>query len=320
LPDRRTLVTGAAGFIGANLARRLADEGQDVHLVVRPGSDPWRLEGLGGHVALHEVDLTDADAVGRLVRTVAPEVVFHTAAHGAYPAQSDVRRMLAVNVHGTVNLLLACVEHGFRSFVHTGSSSEYGFKDHPPLETDHLEPNSDYAVTKAAATLYCRLVAATRDANVTTLRLYSAYGPWEEPTRLVPTLVTRGLARGFPDLVDPRVARDYVYVDDVVEACLAAASAATGGIYNVGTGVQTTLGEAVTAAQDVMSIPGAPRWGTMQGRPWDTHVWISEPTLIEQTLGWRARVGFAEGLRRTVEWLRDTPGMLDVYRRRQPPV
>ena len=111
--------------------------------------------------------------------------------------------MLAVNMLGTVNLLTACLEVGFTGFVHTGSSSEYGFKDHAPREDEYLEPNSDYAVTKAAATLYCRQIAVDRGVNVTTLRLYSAYGPWEEPTRLVPTLIAKGLGGEIPELVSP---------------------------------------------------------------------------------------------------------------------
>ena len=317
MTERTALVTGAGGFIGANLARRLCRDGYEVHLVVRPESDRWRLEGLAEHADVHETDLADAAAVRRLVGAVAPDLIFHAAAHGAYPTQSDLHRMLAVNVVGTVNLLEACLERGFAGFVHTGSSSEYGFKDHAPREDDNLEPNSDYAVTKAAATLYCRHVAVDRGVNVTTLRLYSAYGPWEEPTRLIPTLIARGLAGELPDLASPAVARDYIYVEDVVDACVAAASADDGDIYNLGTGVQTTLSEVVEIARRVLGIDAEPRWGSMRDRAWDTSVWVADPGHLERKLGWRARTGFEAGLRQTVEWLRDTPGMLEVYRARQ---
>ena len=314
MPDRRALVTGAGGFIGANLARRLCDDGYDVHLIVRPGSDRWRLDRVSGRADIHESDLVDADAVGRLVSAIEPDLIFHAAAHGAYPTQSDLRRMFAVNVLGTVNLLTACLEVGFTSFVHTGSSSEYGFKDHAPQEDEYLEPNSEYAVTKAAATLYCRHVAVDRGVNVTTLRLYSAYGPWEEPTRLIPTLIAKGLAGEIPDLVSPEIARDYVYVDDVVDACLAAASAEGGDIYNLGTGVQTTLAEVVEVARGVLGVAAEPRWGTMGERSWDTSVWVADAGRIDRKLGWRAQVGLEEGLQRTAEWLRGTPGMLQLYR------
>jgi UDP-glucose 4-epimerase len=311
------LVTGAAGFIGANLARRLCADGYYVHLAVRPGSDLWRVRAVERDAEIHRLDLADREAVSRMVAEVKPEFIFHAAAHGAYPNQTDRDRMLAVNVHGTVNLLAAALETGFAGFVHTGSSSEYGFKDHPPHEDEHLEPNSAYAVTKAAATLYCQFVARGRDLNVTTLRLYSAYGPFEEPSRLVPTLITRGLAGQLPELAAPETARDYIHVDDVVEACVIAAGSGRGRIYNVGTGVQTTLADAVGVARRVMGIEVEPRWGSMAGRAWDTAVWVADPTLAASELGWRARLDFESGLGLTAEWLRGTPGMLDFYRSRQ---
>ena len=317
MTERTALVTGAGGFIGANLAYRLCNDGYDVHLVVRPRSDLWRLDGVGEHADIHETDLVDANAVGRLVNAVKPDLIFHAAAHGGYPTQSDVRRMLAVNVLGTINLLGACLERGFTGFVHTGSSSEYGFKRHAPREDDYLEPNSEYAVTKAAATLYCRHIAVDRGINVTTLRLYSAYGPWEEPTRLIPSLITKGLAGEIPDLVSPDVARDYVYVDDVVGACLAAASAEDGEIYNLGTGVQTTLSDVVEIARRVMGVEAEPRWGTMPDRSWDTSVWVADSGRLQRKLGWRPQRGFETGLRQTVDWLCNTPGMLEFYRARQ---
>jgi UDP-glucose 4-epimerase len=315
--ELKAVVTGAGGFIGANLARKLCRDGYQVHLVVRPQSDRWRLNGLAEHAEVHEMDLIDAAAVRRLINAVEPDLIFHAAAHGAYPAQRDLHRMLAVNVLGTVNLLGACLERGFTGFVHTGSSSEYGFKDHAPREDEYLEPNSEYAVTKAAATLYCRHVAIDRGVNVTTLRLYSAYGPWEEPTRLIPTLIAKGLVGKLPDLASPDVARDYVYVDDVVDACVVTATAGEGEIYNLGTGVQTTLSDAVEIARHVMGIDAEPRWGSMSERTWDTPVWVANPGHLERKLGWQARVGFTAGLRQTVDWLRETPGMLEFYRARQ---
>jgi dolichol-phosphate mannosyltransferase len=209
------------------------------------------------------------------------------------------------------------LESGFDGFVHTGSSSEYGFKDHAPHEDEHVEPNSDYAVTKAAATLYCRYVAQSRALNVTTMRVYSAYGPYEEPRRLIPTLVVKGLDGELPDLVSPKTARDYIHVDDVVDACIVAAASGNGLVYNLGTGVQTTLADAVATARKVMSVEAEPSWGSMPGRSWDTTSWVSNPFRLASELGWEARLDFESGLRRTVDWLRDTPGMLDLYRARQ---
>jgi dolichol-phosphate mannosyltransferase len=209
------------------------------------------------------------------VKAARPQWAFHTAVHGAYPFQTAIRDMIRTNIVGTVNLVQACLAVGVEALVNTGSSSEYGFKDHAPSEEEALSPNSDYAVTKASATLYCRQVARTADMHVPTLRLYSVYGPFEEPSRLIPTLIVHGLAGTLPPLVNPAVARDFVFVDDAIEAYLLAASLRSeerGPVYNVGTGVQSTLAEVVDTARDLLHIGVVPAWGSLRAREWDTNV------------------------------------------------
>jgi dolichol-phosphate mannosyltransferase len=315
---KRVIVTGGAGFVGANLSRRLLEDGHEVHLPLRPASRRWRIEPILPDLQVHEVDLADREALARLVGSVRPDWVFHLAAHGAYPFQTDLRQMVETNIVGTINLMDAALECGFEAFVHTGSSSEYGFKDHAPSETERLDPNSHYAVTKASSTHFCRHTARARDVYVPTLRLYSAYGPWEEPTRLLPTLIVRARDGGLPPLADPGVARDFVHVDDVVEACCLAATPRgeeKGPVYNVGTGVLTTLREAVDEARKAMGVTEEPRWATMPSRRWDTGVWVSDPRKIRAELGWQPRYSFPEGFRHFARWLEDRPGVLDFYRR-----
>src|SRR5262245_3660196 len=257
---RRVLITGGTGFVGANLARRILGE-HEVHLVVRPGFTAWRIDGIRGDVRLHEVDLEDAAGVGRVVAAIRPEWVFHLAAYGAYPRQTDVRRMAQTNILGTINLLDACCRAGFAAFVNTGSSSEYGFKDHAPAETEWLGPTSPYAVPRPSRRLSCRLPARAQARRTARLRLSPLSGPFEEPDRLVPALVMRGLEGRLPPLVGPDVARDYVYVDDVCEAYLLAAERPVpepGPVYNVGSGVQTTLRQMVDVARRVLPIAAEP--------------------------------------------------------------
>jgi dolichol-phosphate mannosyltransferase len=313
---RRVLITGGTGFVGANLARRLLGE-HEVHLLARPAFTAWRIDGIRADVRLHEVALEDAAGVRGVVAAIRPDWIFHLAAYGAYSRQTDIRRMAQTNILGTINLVEACLETGFDAFVNTGSSSEYGVKDHAPAETEWLEPNSPYAVTKAAATMLCRHAAQRRGLRMATLRLYSVYGPYEEPDRLVPTLVVRGLDGGLPPLVDPAVARDYIHVDDVCEAYLGAASRAApepGVVYNVGTGVQTTLREVIDVARRILPIAVEPRWGSMPPRMWDTNVWLSDSRRIRAELGWEPRVTLEAGLRSTVDWFRSHPELVAFYR------
>lgn len=314
-----TLVTGAAGFVGANLVRRLVEDGHDVHAFVHPDSDLWRLEGLAEGAVVHRIDLEDRDGLTSAVARVRPDWVFHAAAHGAYPHQTDLRTMVATNLVGTANLVEAALAAGFESFIHTGTSSEYGVKDHGPGENELLEPNSHYAVTKAAATLYCRHMARTHQVGIRVLRLYSVFGPWEEPTRLMPRVAVRGLRGAWPPMANPATARDYVYTDDVVDAYLAAASVPDqepGAVYNIGTGVQTSLAEVSEIARRRLGITAEPGWGTMPDRIWDVGVWVADPAAARRGLGWSAGRDVAAGFSSFVTWLGDRPGRLRRYERR----
>ncbi len=160
--SKRVILTGGTGFVGANLCRRLLREGHEVHLLVRPGYRPWRIEAVRSDLRLHKIHLSDKETLTREVVEIRPDWIFHLAAYGAYSSQTDLQRMVETNVTGTMNLVEACLATGFEGFVHTGSSSEYGFKNHAPSETELPEPNSHYAVTKASATLFCRTTAQTR--------------------------------------------------------------------------------------------------------------------------------------------------------------
>ena len=314
---KRVILTGGTGFVGANLARRLLREGHELHLLVRPNYQPWRIEQIRSDVRLHELHLHDSEAVSRVVSQIRPDWVFHLAAHGAYSWQTDWEQMVRTNIQGTMSLVSACLKTGFEAFVNTGSSSEYGFKDHAPAESEPVEPNSHYAVTKVAATLLCRQTAQSQRVHLPTLRLYSVFGPYEDPGRLLPNLILHGLKGELPPLVDPDVARDFVYVDDVVEAYLLAANVRTpewGPIYNIGTAVQTTLREVVTVAREAMNISAEPVWSSMPNRQWDANVWVSDNRKIRAQLNWQPQHTFAEGFRLMLDWFRQGP--LPAYARK----
>jgi len=299
----RCLITGASGFVGANLTRRLLHDGHEVHALLRPEHQPWRLADVTS-LHRHSVDLTNTGEVQQAVRRIHPDWVFHLAAYGAYSSQTGFARMVDINLTGTATLLDACVEAGVEAFVYTGSSSEYGYKDHPPREDEILEPNSHYAITKAAATHYCQFVARKHDINAIAVRLYSIYGPYEDPSRLLPTLIDHGLRGTLPPLVSPTTARDFVYVDDAVDAliCLAQSSPRRGAVYNLCTGVQTSLATVVETARTLMRIPVEPVWSSMQQRSWDTDIWVGSPAAMETEIGWRAGIDFTTGLRRMIDW------------------
>jgi nucleoside-diphosphate-sugar epimerase len=164
--------------------------------------------------------------------------------------------------------------------------------------------------------MYCTQAARASGAPISTLRLYSVYGPWEEPQRFIPQLVARGLEGRLPPLASPDTARDYVYVSDVCDAYLKIARGVPdpGAVYNVATGEQTSLRQAVELARRVLGITVEPVWKSMPDRGWDTATWVGDASKLNERLGWRPSIDLEQGLRLTADWLNRNAGLKDRYR------
>ncbi len=317
---KRAIVTGASGFIGANLARRLLSDGHQVHALVRKGSDLWRLRQIQNNLHLHEVELGDQKRLEKVANGIRAEWIFHLAAHGAYSWQNEIDSILQTNIIGTANLVRACLKRGFEVFVNTGSSSEYGIKSHAPSETEAVDPNSYYALTKASATMFCRYASISNKVNITTLRLYSVYGPYEEPARFIPQLIVKGMQGKLPPLVNKRVCRDFIYIDDVIDAYMTIANRKArefGAVYNVGTGKMTSIGQAVITAKEILKIKDKPQWQSMANRSWDADIWLANIKKIQNDFGWKSKYSFKDGLKEAIRWLNDNPRILEYYNKRR---
>lgn len=303
---RKVLVTGASGFVGANLVRRLLLDGHEVHVALREEHKHWRLQDLGREISIHTVDIQDAAKLKKVFTAVKPSWIFHTAVYGAYSSQTNLTQMIATNIQGTANLLTIASEIGFDAFVNTGSSSEYGYTKSPPTEDSPLVPNSHYAITKASATYLAQLTASTTGLQIPTLRLYSVYGQYEEPTRLFPTLLAHAQRGTLPPLVGKKSAHDYVYIDDVVDAYILAAKTKLkerAAIFNIGSGKQTTMEELVSLVRKKFNIHSQPQWGSMPARSWDSTSWVADPTKAHKVLKWQAKSTLVDGLQQTSTWL-----------------
>ncbi len=300
----RILVTGGSGFVGACLTRDLLAQGHEVHLVLRDGSPAWRLNGLDGHFRRHEADLRDAAALRGAVDSIRPEVIYHLAAHGVYRVQTQRAEILETNVQGTVNLLEALSRHDYRALVHTGSSSEYGHKDHPIREDDQLNPRTDYAVSKAAATLFCR-AEAYRGRMVSTVRIFSAYGPWEDPARLVAYVIDCCRRGEAPRVTHGAQPRDFIFVDDVLRLLQAAAHCpgAVGRVLHAGSGRQYSVREMVETIALICGLdPQEICFGEQSADADEPKAWVASIEQTTSITGWRPVVELREGIERTLAW------------------
>lgn len=304
LAGKRVVITGASGFIGANLAIALADAGARIHAVVRPRSDRWRLTPLEGRIALHALDVQDPVAISSLMREAQPELIFHLATYRAAGAD-DYRAAYATNTTGLLNLLEA-VPRSLEKFVHFGSSTEYGPSAVPMNEDMPLSPTTVHGVTKAAAAMLARQYARAQSLPLVILRLFHVFGPGDRPTRFIPQVVNAASSGGLLRLTAPGLKHDWTYVSDVIDAAAAAARTPLdpGETINIAAGTDWTNEEIVAAVERIhgCAIRLDPR--PLAPRPWDTSRWVADVTRASRLLNWRPRYSLEAGLLKTIEWHR----------------
>ena len=300
------LVLGASGFIGGNLVKHLARQRDDV-IGTSSKSNPWRLQGMDTN-AIRVVNLLVDFDITQLLNDVKPRTIFNCAAYGAYSFQTDIDQIYRTNFDLVVKLLEQVADLDISCFVQAGTSSEYGRMSAAPSENSMLVPNSHYAVSKASASAAIAYMGTERGVPCVNMRLYSAYGPMEDSSRLIPQLVIHGVDGHLPEFVDPSISRDFVYIDDAVEAFVDAAGKIApplfGQAFNIGTGRKISIGEVASRAQELFGIQASPVF-TMQPRHWDRNDWYADPTSAHETLGWHAQTNFPDGLRATLNWYRE---------------
>jgi UDP-glucose 4-epimerase len=305
----RVLVTGGAGFIGSNLARALLARGDDVRVLDNFSTgNRGNLAGLEHDVELVEGDLRSYERVHAAVRGV--EVVFHQGALPSVPRSvQDPLTTTAVNVEGTLNVLLAARDEGVRRIVNASSSSVYGNGGELPRAESQLpDPISPYAVAKLAAERFCTSFSRVYTMEIVSLRYFNVFGPRQDPTSqysaVVPRFI-RAIAAGEPVTVygDGEQSRDFTYVDNVVGANLLAADAAgvSGEIVNVATGGSTTVNELAETIGRLLSRSVEKVFEPE--READVFASWADVEQARRLLAYEPRVALEDGLRRTADFL-----------------
>jgi nucleoside-diphosphate-sugar epimerase len=307
LNEKKILITGATGFVGACLTHKLVEMNCDVYLFSRKTSNKWRIANILDSVKNFNVDLKDYDQTEQLVLAIKPDIIYHLATYGGYSSQKDFNKIMETNVFGTANLLNACAKIDFECFVNTGSSSEYGLKMHPMSENDVLEPINDYGVSKACATLYCQSLAKSTQLPIVTLRLFSPYGYYEEPTRLIPYVIKSCLLGENPKLTSASSVRDFIFIQDVIDVYLEVINSnfKHGEIFNVGAGEQHSIEEIVKIIIELTGNKVQPQWGALTRRLNEPDMWCSDNSKIRHSLKWIPKYDLRNGLKKTIDWVKD---------------
>ena len=313
--QRRALVTGGAGFIGSHLAERLVRDGWEVRVLddFSTGREA-NLAAIRERIELLRGDLRDRALVARGV--TGADLVFHHAAIPSVPRSvEDPLLTDEVNVHGTLGLLEAARAAGVRRVVFAASCAAYGDGEELPKREDAaVRPASPYALQKYVGERYCRLYSELFGFPTVALRYFNVFGPRQDPAgdyaAAVPRFIQACL-RGEPPRIfgDGAQTRDFVYVDDVVGANLAAAKAdtAAGSVVNVASGVETSVNDLVEAVRGLTGFAGQAVYAPP--RAGDVKRSVADIGAARAVLGWTPTVPLREGLRRTIASVRAAGGM-----------
>lgn len=302
------LVTGGAGFIGSHIVRRLLELRRRVRVLDDLSTGKREnLSELGNSIELHQGDIRNAADVQRAMQGV--DTVFHLAARASVP-RSVEQPLIAheVNVTGTLNLLIAAREARVRRFVYSASSSAYGDTPALPKRVDmRPDPLSPYAVSKLAAEHYCACWSHVYGLSTVSLRYFNVFGPRQDPhgpyAAVIPAFVSRMLKGQRPVIFgDGEQSRDFCYIDNVVAANIAAADAAEahGEVVNIACGERTTLNQIVQQLNDLLGTNLTPEY--QPPRAGDVRHSLADISDAERLLGYRPRIFFADGLRRSIDW------------------
>lgn len=302
----RCLVTGASGFLGSHLVRKLLGEGHEVLAVVRESSNLWRIGNDLHRLRLVQSTLGELRIIAEDIRAFHPETVFHLAWTGGNSRKylNDASQVFD-NVPGSLDLVRLSAEAGCSQYLFLGSAVEYGAWKTPVHEMDIPEPNSLYGLAKLTTSQLSESLCSQFGVRFCGVRLFWAYGPMDDPLRMVPSVITKLLARERPSLTLGEQAWDFLYVEDAVRALLALAeSNSASGVFNLGSGTPITIRDMVTQIRDAIDPALELGFGEVPYPPGQAMHLQADNSRLKAATGWSPNVSAPEGIQRTVDWYR----------------
>jgi len=298
---QKIFLTGATGFLGSHIAKKLILAGHQVHALCR--REPNSTLPIQWHIG----DLKDPDSLKKAIATSLPDVVIHCAAFGIRHHERSHEELININIQGTASLMTIASEYGVKRWIQTGSCSEYPSQREPLSETVLTAPPNFYGVTKTASSLLALQQGQALSMDVTVLRLFGIYGPSEWPERLIPTLLSACLTEKEVSFTSGYQSRDFVYVEEVADLYTSLATTPhfpNGEIFNIGSGIATTVREVGRLTEMITGKSGYFLWGTKSHSPTDLSCWVADIAKSQKILNWQPKISLEEGIIKTMDTMR----------------
>ena len=301
----RCLVTGASGFLGSHLVRKLLERKHSVTVLLRPGSDQWRLRDCLSQIEIIYGSLESATDLATEVQKDTLDATFHLAWSGVTGEHRNSVDQVTKNVAHSLQLWQAVHKAGCKTFIGVGSQAEYGPYSGVLHENIPTAPETMYGASKLALGIMLKQLCVTVGMRFVWLRLFSVYGPTDDERHMVPSLIRSLMQQQKPTLTDEKQVWDYLYVTDVAAALCAAMETEAAGVFNLGSGQACILRDFITEVRDCID-PALPLgFGEVSYRHDQVVHLEANISRLKNATGWIPQVERQEGIRRTVDWYRN---------------
>ena len=307
LSGKTIFLTGATGFIGSHLLKRLIKEGCNVHISIRQDSSLWRIEKFRNDFITHKIDLIDFETVKSLIQQIKPNIIFHLASYGVDYRQQNIYRAIDVNVIASVNLFEAFLANNGHKFIYTGTCLEYGHKSVPVSELDALVPIGIYGATKTSSVhILSNMTTSMESGKLIVLRPAGVFGEYEGIHKFVPQVIDK-LSDKIPVGMTPgEQMRDYIYINDLIDAYILTAVVPLKNkveTINIGSGKGITMKDfALMISKHIDVSNDLLQFGAVPYRPDEMMYLVANIDKAKSLLGWEPKVPIEKGLEHTIKW------------------